>query len=381
MQSEFREIGHCGGKLTFQFEKDAEGQLLVALKWETSRPNPASLAGVYVLGNGVPVGPIRFGGIGDAWSPPPCSGCLPVLIGSDSEGVFGHLCPSCDEYWRGSPYPNVCPYCRSPIQMHECLSLAQQGYVSEYIERLAESQSDALQTLAPGESKDYEIDLDAVADSVSAEPKPDFYFSEESQQNKFKCERCSAVNDVIGRFAYCSVCAERNDLTEAKKRIEEIRESIRNGGDLPIAIKSSISVFDSFVDQAVTELLNFVPMTRRRRGMLQGKSFHNFSDVSESMKDALDIDLGAGLKGSDIELLVKFFHRRHVHEHRGGIVDQKYIDDSGDDTVRLRQELRENLGEVHQLLSLLTRVLSNLHDQFKEILPPLEKGRNAPTGA
>ena len=265
--------------------------------------------------------------------------------------------------------------------MHECLSSAQQGYVSEYLQKLSESEADALQTLESGESKDYAIDLDAVADAASAEPKPEFYFAEESQQNKFRCERCGAVNDVIGRYAYCSVCAERNDLTEAKKRIEEIRESIRNGGDLPTAIRSSISVFDSFVNQAVAEFLKFVPMTKRRRAMLEGKSFHNFSDVSENMKVALDIDIGSGLKESDVELLVRFFHRRHVHEHRSGIVDQKYIDDSGDDTVRLRQELRENMGEVHKLLSLLTRVLSNLHEQFKEILPPLEQRRSISTGS
>lgn len=373
MKSDFREIGHCGGTVTFKFEKAVDGSLKVGFRWQSSRPNPASLAALYVLSNGIPVAPIRMGGIGDPWSPPPCEGCITVLIGSDSQGEFGHQCPTCDGYWRSAPTPNVCPYCWTPVEMQNCLSPAQRGYIAEYLRVFTGAHQDAFENLPAGQSKDYKIDMDAVADAVSSDLKPDFYFAEESQQNQFRCQRCQSMNDVIGRYAYCCVCGERNDAVEAKSKIDNIRATISEGGELSTAVKSSISLFDSFVDQMVGELLAFVPMTRKRRSRLERRSFHDFSEVSEVLKEVFDIEIASGIKRTDIDLVERFFHRRHLHEHRGSIVDQKYIDDSGDQTVRLKQELREELGEVHRLLSLLNQIFSNLHQYFHEILPPLER--------
>lgn len=372
MDSDFREIGHCGGQVTFCLSKADSGQLSMSIKWSSNRSNPAAIAGVYALQNGLPVAPIRFGGIGESWSPPPFDGCFTVIIGSDSEGQFGHSCPQCDGYWRGSPYPNYCPYCGTTVPMNQCLSSAQLKYIREYVDVLAAAVSRAHEQLPAGQSRDVVIDMDEVADAVTSETKPDFYFCEEGQQNQFECERCHAFNDIIGRFAYCSVCGGRNDLMEAKKTIDEIRLGIREGGSLPTAIRNSISFFDSFVSQAVKELLAFVPMTPRRRGKLDGRSFHDFRTVEASLKECLDINISSGLKPTDVELLIKFFHRRHLHEHNGGVVDQRYLAESGDTSVRLRQELREDLAEVHELLNILSRVFSNIHEQFSDILPPSE---------
>ena len=43
----------------------------------------------------------------------------------------------------------------------------------------------------------------------------------------------------------------------------------------------------------------------------------------------------------DWRFAVRLFHRRHVYEHNGGEVDQKYLDDSGDTSVKLKQHIHE----------------------------------------
>jgi hypothetical protein len=47
------------------------------------------------------------------------------------------------------------------------------------------------------------------------------------------------------------------------------------------------------------------------------------------------------------------FHRRHVYEHNGGEADAKYIVDSGDNSVRLKQALSETQQSVHQFADLI----------------------------
>jgi hypothetical protein len=54
----------------------------------------------------------------------------------------------------------------------------------------------------------------------------------------------------------------------------------------------------------------------------------------------------------------------------GGEVDEKYLADSGDTTVRLKQSLREEPQSVHKFIGFLARMARNLHEGFHEIFPP-----------
>src|SRR3989442_4128417 len=98
---EFQEIAHCGGKFIVTVSTDANGKRGVRFGVKHSSPRPAAWFAVYALSqHGIPVATIRLGGIGDPWNPAPYPGCLPVFIGSDSHGLFGHQCPACQRYWR-----------------------------------------------------------------------------------------------------------------------------------------------------------------------------------------------------------------------------------------------------------------------------------------
>jgi hypothetical protein len=55
--------------------------------------------------------------------------------------------------------------------------------------------------------------------------------------------------------------------------------------------------------------------------------------------------------------IVRMFHRRHVYEHNGGEVDQKYLDDSGDSLVKLKQHVHETRESVHDLLVCLAKMV------------------------
>ena len=201
-----------------------------------------------------------------------------------------------------------------------------------------------------------------------------FYYAEESQQNKFTCNACGASNDILGRFGYCSTCGTRNDLQElSDKTIPALRTRINSGGPHEACVKDAVSEFDSFVGVCVTQLVKHVRMTPARRNRLENRRFHNLEVVAADLKEILDFDILDGMTVDDIEFAKLMFHRRHVYEHKGGEADEKYIADSGDNSVRVKQLLHETVESAHRIAGLVLKMATNLHRGFHEIFPPDEE--------
>lgn len=289
-----------------------------------------------------------------------------MFIACDSEGCFGHQCPSCSEYWRSGPYPNVCPYCAFRTQTYYFLSEAQRRYVRHCCRVL----SIALKSVDNGEVV---IDMDEVAEASGKEgEKPEFYLSEQSQQNKFNCTACGEFNDILGRFGHCSLCGTRNDLAVFEgQTVPNIRDRLKSSGTPADYVRDGVASFESLIGQYTRQLAQMVPMTESRRRRLLRQRFHDLEEVRTTFKNWFDIDISAGMKEAERRFVGRMFHRRHVYEHNGGEVDQEYLKKSGDTTVRLKQHIRETPQDVHRLLGLLIRMARNLHGTFHELFPPI----------
>jgi hypothetical protein len=221
------------------------------------------------------------------------------------------------------------------------------------------------------EDAEYVINLDAVPDAVGALEKPAFYYAEESQQNKFEWNACGHIIDVLGRFCYCSSCGTRNDLQDLESRIiPNLRNRINAGDSYEACAKDAVGAFDSFVSQYMKQLLRHIPMTPARRKRFERMRFHDLRLVSADLKNAFDIDIFEGIPSADQDFAALMFHRRHVYEHNGGEADAKYLADSGDSNVRLKQALRESQESTHRILNVVGGVAANLHKGFHEIVVP-----------
>jgi len=225
-----------------------------------------------------------------------------------------------------------------------------------------------------GEDGDVVIDMDAVADAAGQEgEKPAFYVSEQSQQRKFKCAACDEFNDILGRFGYCSLCGTRNDLADFEgSTVPSIRERLNADAPPHDCVRDAVASFDSFVAQYAKQLAQLVPLTKGRINRLTKQRFHELADARTLFRNWFDIDLCAGMKDAECQSVELMFHRRHVYEHNGGEVDQKYLDDSGDTTVKLKQAIRETKESAHTLLGSLLKMASNLDAGFHALFPPNE---------
>jgi len=142
--------------VTFHVVTSPEGRRGYQVGFHHQRPVASALFAVYALPQGIVVAPLPMGGIGSPWPPPPVPGCFPVFIASDSEGMFGHKCPECSNYWRARFSSSVCPYCGFHGNVQDFLTDAQRRYVHQYCELLQNA-------LTSEQDGDHVIDMDAVA--------------------------------------------------------------------------------------------------------------------------------------------------------------------------------------------------------------------------
>ena len=362
---EFRQIAHSGGQIVIKTTTQPDGRRLYQLTFQHSRPVGSALFAVHVVPPGLTVATAQLGGMGSPIDPGPVPGNLMVYIVTDSEMMWGAECPRCSAYWRSNSPSRCCVSCGLRGEPHLFLTEAHSAYIQQYCSLFARAQS------AP--DGEHVIDFDAVADAVESVEKPPFYYAEESQQNKFTCATCGCVVDILGKFGYCSLCGTRNDVQELARILEAIRKRINTEDAREACVRDAVAAFDSFVGQYVRELIRRVPMTKSRINRLENSRFHNVNLVREELRNTFDIDIFDGVEEEDQRFAASMFLRRHVYEHNGGEVDEDYISQSGDTSVRLKQALRETQQSAHKTVGIVMRMAKNLHDGFHGIFPPDEK--------
>lgn len=111
-------------------------------------------------------------------------------------------------------------------------------------------------------------------------------------------------------------------------------------------------------------------MTPARGKEWERKKFHNLKQCAEGLSTVFDIRVLNQIDQDDVDFATLMFHRRHVYEHNGGEVDEKYIHDSGDTSVRPKQVIRESRESAMRTTDLVTRMAKNIHDGFHKIFLP-----------
>jgi len=366
---EFSEVGHCGGKLTVTVSTIEGGKKAYQIGVRNSAPTPAGWTMLYADSDGNPLSFVPIGGLSDDTGPKSAPGIL-VILGSDIETLYGHECPRCHEYWRTDGFParwaTTCPYCGLQAAPHYFLTKGQRNYITECCKLVLEAMD--------GADGEHEVDLDAVADTVAkGSEKPKFYYANQAQQYRYKCEACGSRQDILGTYGFCSSCGTRNDAAVVRARLDGILERLAAGENPVSALKDAVAEFDSASRAIAKRLAAMVMMKPGRKTELERKVFHNPKKRAEELRQWFDIDIFKGMKPQQVSLVVKMFARRHVHEHNGGEADQKYIDDTGDTSVKVKQSLRESREEVQQFVPLVGQMVENFHAQFHEIFPPNPK--------
>lgn len=188
------------------------------------------------------------------------------------------------------------------------------------------------------------------------------------------CSDCGTRFSVIGNAYFCPHCGK--DLTtnaifdslrsyhqridnleqlyewftsvftaeEAERQITQQREDI---------IKSLVDSFESFARNRYLELGG----TLDRR---DGNIFQRVKDGSDRFRDLTGKEYIDFIDGSDMADLVILVNRRHLLTHRNGIIDDRYLSNSGDSDYELGQRIVVNDEDLVRLLDLIEKIIKGL---------------------
>ncbi len=371
--TDFQEIAHCGGRITFTISCDTNGRRFYSQSLHHSRPTPAAFAGIFALApHGLPVGDFRMAMGIEEPSPP---NCLAVLLGSDTRTCWGHQCPTCKTYFRNGQhpaiYPLTCPHCGHREAAHKFLTEAQKRYVTAYVNTIV----DAMQKqMDPDSTQEIVVDMDALADQSVAELRTDFYYAAESQQTRYNCNHCNEFNDIRGLYGYCAACGWRNNRQMIAGSLDGERVRL-NAGSNPAeqVVRNVISQFDACCRDLTRQIASRIPMKSARAADLCRAAFHDIdASVISTLKTMFEIDLLRGLT-ADLAFLRRAFHRRHVFEHNAGVADERYVRESGDAQAKIGVLLRETKESANRLVGCVNRMIENFDCDFHEVFLPNQK--------
>jgi hypothetical protein len=82
---------------------------------------------------------------------------------------------------------------------------------------------------------------------------------------------------------------------------------------------------------------------------------------SELYRSISGRDYSEWLSANELESMNTMFQRRHLIEHNNGIVDQRYIDKSGDTTYSVGRRIIVKEADAYRLLDILSKLGQGLY--------------------
>ncbi len=307
-----------------------------------------------------------------------------VTLPKDENGLIGRECPKkeCEGYFKvkngtGLTEPGLpchCPYCGTEAPPDHFYTREQIDYArSVAFRQIADALHQDLKALEfesrPSGGFGFGISL-----KVKRGTRPPIrYYREKRLETLVVCDSCSLEYAVYGVFAYCPDCGKHNSLQILQKNLtlaarmvdlaEGSEDDVRRHL-LENAIEDCVSAFDGFGRQLCELHASFSPNPSQA---VMG--FQNASRASTDLKKLFGIQLPSLLTPNEWATLVIGFQKRHVIAHRMGVIDQDYIDKSGDSTAVVGRKVALDGDSIKELVRVLHLLGSGLADAFEKLGP------------
>ena len=189
------------------------------------------------------------------------------------------------------------------------------------------------------------------------------------------CDECGCHYSSIGAAFFCPACGHNCAASTFDNAIETVRRTIKT---LP-AIRKALTAaanrdtaensIRQICENSLVKLISaFQRFAEARFGALPNASqfnprqnvFQNLSKSSEIWCSAIGRGYDRMLSHSELHDLQRFFQQRHLLAHREGIVDQTYIDRSGDQRYSVGQRLVIRGDTVLRLADLVSKLANEL---------------------
>jgi uncharacterized Zn finger protein (UPF0148 family) len=292
---------------------------------------------------------------------------IPISQPLDAEGFFDRRCPwdECRfefkvlfEDWKAKVPDDLayCPFCGHSDSPQEFNTPAQQEYIREVgIGHLRQKIGEATRIDArsfnahsrpSGGLIKISMRMEATSLPVTVALPPEAL---EVMTFRVTCETCGCRFVVVGSAFFCPACGFNSAEHTFNQSLATARASIQAASSVRTAINdrdSAAQVSRVLIESTLTSL---VMAFQRYAEVLYARmpsaahprrnAFQGLDEGSRLWADAAGRSFEVIVGNSTIDRMRRVFQQRHLLAHREGVVDQDYIERSGDTSYRVGQRL------------------------------------------
>ena len=319
---------------------------------------------------------------------------IPIHLELDDAGFLDRKCPDgqcraafkvlfADWRDRVSDEAAFCPICRHQAPASEWNTEAQAGQIeAEALRYLQGEINSALSSAARSFNRSQPREgMIRVSMSYKPASLPVVVPAAASEllRQMFECEECSCHYSSLGAAFFCPACGHNGALSAFNISVDTVRKTIAalpwirravaEATDADTAEDSArhicenslvklVSAFQRFAEALFDTIPDRAEFSPRRN------LFQHLRESDELWRHAIDAGYADVLSADEFGDLEVFFQQRHLLAHRDGIVDQDYLDRSGDRHFALGQRLVIRPHAVTNLADLVGR----LGDRMRNIV-------------
>lgn len=186
------------------------------------------------------------------------------------------------------------------------------------------------------------------------------------------CDKCGTRYSVIGSAYFCPCCGynsasnvfdnSMDTITKMVQSLDEMKTTLTAQFDMDTAETMCRSMLENSFGQVVSAFQKFAQCRYKEISGVE-KRVNDFQMVdkgSQYFRDETGSGYEAFLSADEIDRMKLYFQRRHIIEHNTGIVDQQYIDKSGDTDYSVGQRVVVKTSEALDLITIIKKLSSGL---------------------
>lgn len=306
-----------------------------------------------------------------------------ISIPTDDKGMIGRECPKtdCEGYFKiqpgtglvGGNLPCHCPYCGHTAEVNDFLTKAQADYLkSALMHQVTDAMLKDFKALEFNHKSHGGFGVD-VSLRVTGMPTPIRFFGEQQLETEVVCDHCALRYSICVVFGFCPDCAIHNSLQILDKNFQLIAKmlTLAESQDSSLAeslvqnaLEDCVSAFDAF-GRETCRVFASKATDPARAGEIR---FQNIDGARDRVQQQFGVDFSAGSDAADWAQVRRAFEKRHLLAHKLGVVDEDYLQATGDSPSLLRRKVSIAGTEVAALAVSLRFIGSELF-RLLEVLP------------
>lgn len=188
----------------------------------------------------------------------------------------------------------------------------------------------------------------------------------EVMQLEIQCESCSSRFAVIGSAYFCPACGVNSVVRTFDDSLRKIRAKKDSEDVVRSALTESLgrdeaeltcrSLRETCLTDGVTAFQKYCEGLYEAYGKPPFNAFQRIEDGSNLWRDVLGVGYEKWLSSSELDEIKIQYQKRHLLAHQEGIVDERYVKNSGDASYKVGQRLVVSTADVESLLNLLGKL-------------------------